>query len=79
MVWETDQWLNERKQRVVVDGEVSSWKSVLRGVLQGSVLGPILSFVYINDLEEGVTGKILKFADDPKLFRKTKEIEDKQK
>ena len=34
--------------------------------------------VYINDLEEGVTGKILKFADDTKLFRKTKEIGDKQ-
>ena len=35
--------------------------------------------VYINDLEEGVTGKILKFADDTKLFTKTKEIRDKQK
>ena len=34
--------------------------------------------VYINDLEEGVTGKILKFADDTKLFTKTKEIGDKQ-
>ena len=45
---------------------------------QGSVLGPILFLVYINDLEEGVTGKILKFADDTKLFRKVKEIGDKQ-
>ena len=45
---------------------------------QGSVLGHILILVYINDLEEGVTGKILKFADDSKLFRKTKEIGDKQ-
>ena len=35
--------------------------------------------VYINDLEEGVTGKILKFVDDTKLFRKTKDIGDKQK
>ncbi len=35
--------------------------------------------VYINDLEEGVTGKILKFADDTKLFWKTNEIRDKQK
>ena len=40
---------------------------------------PILFLVYINDLEEGVTGKILKFADDIKLFRKAKEIGDKQK
>ncbi len=45
---------------------------------QGSVLGPILFLVYINDLEEGVTCKILKFADDTKLFTKTKEIGDKQ-
>ena len=72
------QLLNDRRQSVVVDGEVPSWKSVMSGVPQGSVLGPILFLVYINDLEEGVTGKILKFADDTKLFRKVKEIGDKQ-
>ena len=72
-----EQWLTDRRQRVVVDGEVSSWKSVLSVVSQGSVLGLILFLVYINDLEEGVTGNILKFADDTKLFTKTKEIGDK--
>ena len=63
---------------MVVDGEVSSWKSVLSGVPQGSVLGSILFLVYINDLEEGVTGKIVTFPDDTKLFRKVKAIGDKQ-
>ena len=73
-----EQWLTDRKQRVVMDGDVSSWKSVLSGVPQVYVLGPIFFLVYINDLEEGVPGSILKFADDTKLFRKTKEIGDKQ-
>ena len=73
-----EQWLTDRRQMVVMDGEVSNGKSVLSVVLQGSVLGPILFLVYINDLEEGVTCKILTFADDTKLFRKTKEIGDKQ-
>ena len=74
-----EQWLTDRRQRVVVDGEVSSWKSVLCGVPQGSVLLPIILLVYIDDLEEVITGNILKFVDETKLFRKTKEIGDKQK
>ena len=74
-----EQWLTDRRQRVVADREVSSWKSILSGVPQGSVLGPILFLVFINDLEDGVTGKILKFSDYTKLFTKTKEFGDKQK
>ena len=73
-----EQWLTDRRQRVVVDGEVSNWKPVLSGVPQGSVLGPILFLIYINDLEEGVTSKIVKFADYTKLFRKMKGNGDKQ-
>ena len=62
-----------------MDGEVSIWKSVLSGRPQGSALWPILFLVYINDLEEGVTCKILQFADDTKLFRKANEIGGKHK
>ena len=40
--------LTDRRQRVVVDGEVSNWKSVLTGVQQGSVLGPLLFLIYIK-------------------------------
>ena len=73
-----EQWLTDRRQIVVVDGEVPNWKPVLSGVPQGSVLGPILFLLYINDLDEGVISKILKFADDTKLFRKIKGNGDKQ-
>ena len=73
-----EQWLTDRRQRVVVDGEVSNWKSVLSGVPQGSVLGPILFLIYINDLDDSITSNLLKFADDTKLFRKVNTDGDKQ-
>ena len=73
-----EQLLTDRRQRVVVDGEVSNWKQVFSGVPQGSVLGPILFLICINDLEEGVTSKISKFADDTKLVRKIKGNGDKK-
>ena len=72
------QWLTDRRQRVVVDGEVSNWKSVLSGVTQGSVLGPILFLIYINDLDGSITSNVLKFADDTKLFRKVNTDGDKK-
>ena len=63
-----------RRQCVVVDGEVSNWKSVLSGVPQGSVL----FLIYINDLDDNITSNILKFADDTKVFRKVNTDGDKQ-
>ena len=42
-----ENWLTHRRQRVIVDGEISNWKSVLSGEPQGSVLGPILFLIYI--------------------------------
>ena len=73
-----EQWLTDRTQRVVVDGEVSNWKSVLSGVPQGSVLGPLLFLIYINDLDDNITTNVLKFADDTKVFTKVNTDGDKK-
>ena len=68
-----EQWLTDRRQHVVVDGEVSNWKSVLSGVPQRSVLGPLLFLIYkkiyINDLDDNITSNVLKFANDTTIFR----------
>ena len=58
-----EQWLTDRRQHVVVDGEVSNWKSALSGVPQGSVLEPLLSLIYINDIDDDITSNVLKRGD----------------
>ena len=70
-----EKWLTDRRQRIIVAGEISNWKSVFSGVPQGSVLEPILFLIYINNLEDDISSKVLKFADDMKVFRKVKMIQ----
>ena len=62
-------FLSKRIQQVVVQGEKSSWKEVTSGIPQGSILGPLLFVVFINDLPEYVTSEAYLFADDTKIFR----------
>ena len=70
-----EQWLHDREQRVVVNGQTSEWAKVSSGVPQGSVLGPTLFLMYINDIDERVTSGILKFADDTKIYTCVQTVE----
>ena len=62
-----EDYLKNRVQRVQIRGEKSDWLNVFSGVPQGSVIGPILFLIYINDIQEGIESKISIFADDTKL------------
>ena len=77
IVWLSD-FLKERWQKVKVGSCLSSAKEVRSGVPQGSVVGPVLFVIFINDLPDGIKGKITMFADDVKLFRIIRSIHDCQ-
>ena len=66
-----------RRQRVRVGGAYSKWRHVFSGVPQGSVFGPILFILYINDLPHCLKNCACKiFADDTKVYRKADTLND---
>ena len=69
-------WLTERYQRVMVDGESSSATPVKSGVPQGTVLGPLMFLVYINDINENITSSVRLFADDCVTYKSITTLED---
>ena len=60
-------FLKSRKQRLVLNGQYSSWRDVNAGVPQGLILGPLLFLVYINDLSNGLKSNPKLFANDTSL------------
>ena len=78
LVW-IDSFLCSRQQRVVVNGAKSQWAPVLSGVLQGTVLDPLLFSLYINDIMDGIESEIHLFADDCVCYRQIDCTEDTSK
>ena len=67
-------FLNNSKQRVVLNGQSSNWVDVKAGVPQGSITRPWLFLIYINDLPEGLITNAKLFADDTSLFSVVRDI-----
>ena len=64
--WLSD-YLANRKQGVVIPGACSDWLPVMAGVPQGSILGPLLFLLYINDIVDNINSTIRLVADDTSL------------
>ena len=69
-------WLSGRTQQVVLDGQASDPVPVLSGVPQGSVLGPVLFLIFINDLLDNIRSSVRLFADDCVLYRNMHSLQD---
>ncbi len=69
-------FLENRKQRVLLNGSPSDWSDVISGVPQGSVIGPVLFVIFINDMPASLNNFISLFADDAKLYGKSTSPED---
>ena len=69
-----EDFLRNRKQRVVLNGQTSNWKNTHAGVPQGSLLGPLLFLIYINDLAENLSSNPKLFAYHASLFSVVRDL-----
>jgi hypothetical protein len=76
------EWIEDfptgRTQKESINGSTSDWKEVTPGIPSGSVLGPLLFILFINDLPDGIKSDVYLFADDTKIFRNITDGEDKE-
>ena len=70
-------FLEHKQQRVVIIGQYSTWRNVTSVIPQGSVLGPLLFVIYINDLPDTVLSQVFLFADDTKMYRQIQDAGDR--
>ena len=69
-------FLTNRRQRVQIRGSYSEWSPVISGVPHVSILGPIMFFIYVNDIHNIITSTAKLFADDTKIYRQINKVED---
>ena len=74
-----EDFLENGKQRVVLNGQTSNWRKIISGVRQGSLLGPYLVLFYVNNLSDGITSICKIFADDTSLFSKVLDVNESTK
>ena len=72
-------FLSGRKQRVILRNGRSNWLNVTSGVPQGSILGPLLFILYVNDIPDSISTTVKMFADDTKIYQHVKEAKDCEK
>jgi ribonucleases P/MRP protein subunit RPP40 len=68
----------DRRQRVVMGDTIPVWMEVFSGVPQGSVIGPFLFVVFINDLSRRIKNKLKIYADDTKIFSMMRNTDDQK-
>ena len=76
LIW-INNWLNGRKQREILNGEVSDWTEVLSGCVQGSILGPLIALCLLDKVDDHLSFcKVSKYADDDKFYASIKSVPD---